>query len=170
MNLHNTDLDRALRGLPDFQPPADGWQRLQAKLAASTPRRRSTTPAFMAMAASALLAVGLALWMPARERQQPETAADEVGQLILRSQQLERELSTMGPVTSRDPALAVRTQALQGGVQLVDLQLNYAGAAAQSPQARRLWENRVELMSALVRTHAQARDLVAPAPSSETLL
>ncbi len=64
MNLPSEPLTEALRALPDFDPPANGWQRVQAQLRL---RPRPRRPALIPLAAAAtlgVLAVGLSLRMP----------------------------------------------------------------------------------------------------------
>ena len=64
MNLPSEPLTEALRALPAFDPPANGWQRVQAQLRL---RPRPRRPALIPLAAAAtlgVLAVGLSLRMP----------------------------------------------------------------------------------------------------------
>lgn len=147
-------LGERLRRLPEYAPPAGGWERLQRRR--SRPRRWAMTAGGgLALAASLLLAVGL--WPQGRSPQTPNPGAfparnAQVAQLIRTSQQLERRLARVRPqVDVWDSVQEAQAQRLEKRLALLDLQLNYADSAA----AERLWRDRVTLMNALVDLHQE---------------
>lgn len=158
-------LPETLRKLPDFDPSPAGWPSLSRRLDPSPRSSARRAPRLMLLAAaSALLAIGLTLRMP-----QPDvvvghgevlkaSAADiELLRLMERSRELEMQLARLRPQTNVwDSRLEARAQAIERGLTYVDVQLNYAVRDGRSDQARRLWSNRVELMTALVATHRNA--------------
>ncbi|WP_370305415.1 hypothetical protein [Sinimarinibacterium flocculans] len=156
-------LSESLRELPAFEPPADGWSRLQQALLPA-PRRRRRTTAALALAASVLAAVGIVRLMPP---QALSPADPEITALMQRSQALERHLVRLRPqVVVWDARYAATTQAIESDIAMVDLQLNHASAAG----ARTLWENRVSLLDRLVATHQAAGEgpsAVALAPAQQ---
>ncbi|MDP9139660.1 MAG: hypothetical protein M3O62_02570 [Pseudomonadota bacterium] len=153
-------LSEVLKTLPDFDPPADGWSRLQARLEPAVPRRRHRA-APLALAASVLMmiAAGWLAYTPAPPSGAPApsigAAANDnaVAGLMARSRALESDLDQVRPqVVVWDGRLAATTQTLESRLAMVDLQLNHADADS----ARRLWQDRVALMSRLVETHQAA--------------
>jgi len=151
MNPSNHDLTRQLQALPDFDPPAGGWDALRLKMDAAPPRRRRRQLGGWALAASLLTSIGIGwqLWPQA----QPGTQDAELTRLITQSQGLERTLQRVRPqAVVWDARLAARAQGLENDLAVVDLQLNYARDEAR----QRLWRNRVSLMSQLVQTHQGA--------------
>jgi hypothetical protein len=141
-------LSEALRELPAFDPPADGWLRLQHALQPRSRRRRS--PARFALAASVLAAVGVAMLLP---RTQVPVPDPELSRLMQQSRTLEQDLQRLRPqVVVWDGRYAATTTALENGIAVVDLQLNVAADAG----ARRLWQDRVTLLTQLVETHEAA--------------
>lgn len=187
----------SLRQLPDFDPPADGWSRLDRSLDRRPDRRpdrsedRGPTMAQarpgsrrplhasgwgLALAASLTLAIGVKLtalgpdpgWVDARssggDRADPALAlAGQAGQtaqlneLMRRSRNLEEALGqARSQVGVWDARSAAEVAALQRGLQLVDLQLDYTSSNTDSDQAQRLWTNRVDLMSRLLLTLEQS--------------
>lgn len=146
-----------LRNLPDFDPPEDGWLRLQRRL--PSPRRRARRLAGgLALAASLLVAVG-ALFAPQTGRIAGSGGDLELEHLMRRSQALEQDLARLRPqVAVWDERHAAAAQSIENRLAVVDLQLNYAEPAS----ARRLWRDRIALMSTLVQTHQGARQLALP--------
>ncbi len=153
-------LSEVLKALPEFDPPADGWSRLQARLEPAVPRRRQRA-APLALAASVLtmIAAGWLAYTPLPPTSAPAagistTANDNaVAGLMARSRALESDLDQVRPqVVVWDGRFAATTQTLESRLAMVDLQLNHADADS----ARRLWQDRVALMSRLVETHQAA--------------
>jgi hypothetical protein len=144
-----------VRALPAYQPPALGWNRLQARMQARR-RRYAAAGGGLALAASLLVAVGMVGLKPEVAPPADTTVratavqAPAVAQLISRSQNLEQQLAYARPQTvvwnsRRDTRAALLEQRLR----MVDTQLNYA----DSDSAERLWRDRVKLMNALVELH-----------------
>jgi hypothetical protein len=148
-------LSERLRALPAHAPPAGGWNRLNQRLQARR-RRFVAAGGGLALAASVLVAIGLTRLRPdvnpaAAGYGATATRSPEVAQLISRSQNLERELS------SARPQVAVWNSGREAGATLleqqlrrVDAQLNFAD---DRRTAERLWRERVRLMNALVDLH-----------------
>lgn len=165
-------LPEQLRALPEFDPPPNGWSRLQARLEPAPIVRRRRRGAPLALAASVLTMIG-AGWLAYSPAPPPvsvqvaetETADAAVAGLMARSRALESDLETVRPqVVVWDGRLAATTQTLESRLAMVDLQLNHADAAG----ARRLWQDRVALMSRLVETHEAASLGQRPADAGTT--
>jgi hypothetical protein len=151
-------LSEALRKLPAFDPPGDGWLRLQQALQPQPRRRRS--PTRFALAASVLAAVGVAMLLPRTPVPPPDP---ELSRLMQQSRTLEQDLQRLRPqVVVWDGRYAATTTALENGIAVVDLQLNVAADAG----ARRLWQDRVALLTRLVETH-EAAGVRGGAPSAQ---
>jgi hypothetical protein len=154
-------LQQQLRALPQApDPAADGWQVVQARLAASSaPGRRLERLAPYAAAASVVtLAVFAALRFtepptPTASRPEPLIVldAESLDDLRTRSQQLEALLEALPerPAVAR-AGTSVPIESLEAQVQWLDHQLSVAGATGQVPQAQQLWRDRVEVMNSLV--------------------
>lgn len=144
-----------LKNLPAHEPPAGGWSELQQRMRRARGRKRAAYAGF-ALAASVTLAVGLLLSQPRPQAVAPpgaEAAQLGVAELMGRSRQLESTLAQVRPQAQNwNRRLASTASNLQNELAVVDLQLNYADDAG----ARRLWQDRVELMSQLVQAHQQA--------------
>ena len=153
-------LSERLRALPAFTPPPGGWARLNHRRQ-QVRRRYAMAGGGLAMAASMLVAIvlfvvdpnpapsngfaggGFAASQPAAQR--------EVAQLISRSQNLERQLSSARPqVAVWDAGQDTRARMIEQRLRIVDAQLNATDDAATSA---RLWRERVKLMNALVDLH-----------------
>lgn len=154
------NLPERLRALPDYDPPAGGWQRLSARMDA---RRRHwvTAGSGLALAASVLVAVGLGALRPLTETTAPvvppvrtASAPSDVARLIGRSQALESQLRQARPqVAVWDSGRARQAELLEGELSLVDARLGFAGADTDPAEIQRLWRTRVQLMNALLRLH-----------------
>lgn len=156
-------LPESLRALPEFDPPPNGWSRLQARLEPAPVARQRQRAAPLALAASVLTMIG-AGWLAYSPTPAPapapvavsavSTADPALAGLMARSRALESDLATVRPqVVVWDGRLAATTQTLESRLAMVDLQLNHADGAG----ARRLWQDRVALMARLVETHEAAR-------------
>jgi hypothetical protein len=160
--LQLDDVREQLVALPDVAAKPGAWEAVQARLAArgqSTRRRRvaSRVAAAASLASLALFATlhhdgDGAARDPARAAA-PLTAGDEVSALLDRSLDLERALAAMPsrPAVERAET-SLPIDALEARVQWIDHQLSVADAdGAPVQDAERLWRERVEVMSSLVR-------------------
>jgi hypothetical protein len=149
---------RALPAVPE--PVTDGWVAVQARLAATSDRRRWATRVAPFAAAASVAALGLfatlrLLEAPASPEVAPaphivaESAALE--DLRARSQALEALLAVMParPAVERADT-SVPIESLEAQVQWLDHQLSLAGADGGAADAERLWRDRVEVMNSLV--------------------
>ncbi|HEX4896272.1 MAG TPA: hypothetical protein VFV11_08080 [Solimonas sp.] len=168
MTTDNPALAARLRALPPDEPPPGGWEALRTRLdPVRPPRRRAARLAPWALAASVLVALGLA-WQPPAAPPAEAAGEEELARLMAESQSLESQLAALRPeVPVWDGQLAAAAEDLESDLAVVDLQLNVADDAAQRP----LWRNRVALMSQLVQTHrAAALQPARPATTPEILL
>lgn len=154
------NLPQRLRALPNFDPPAGGWQQLSARMDARRRRWLAGTGG-LALAASVLVAVGLVGLRPVTDPPAPAPisvathtapAAVQVAQLINRSQRLESQLLRARPqVAVWDSGRARRAALLERELSLVDARLGYSGA--DPAEVEKLWSTRVALMNALLKLH-----------------
>jgi hypothetical protein len=151
------DLSERLRSLPAFDPPPGGWARLSTRLDQSQNRRRPAY-AWLALAASVVAIVSIGL-LPTVNRDAaspapvPVAATGDVARLMQQSRSLESTLAQVKPqVAVWDESSAAQAARLERQLAIVDLQLPYA----QPHDAQRLWQDRVALMSRLLRTHEDA--------------
>ena len=145
------NLSAQLKQLKDFDPPPGGWPRLGRELDGR--RRQRTLYGSLALAASVLIVLAI---LPRAAVVAVPAAPDDIARLMAHSRQLEGQLDQVRPqVAAWNAPLARRALDLQNDLTVVDLQLNYA----QHDGARRLWQDRVKLMSQLVQTHQQAAQL-----------
>lgn len=151
-------LSERLRALPAFTPPPGGWARLNHRRQ-QVRRRYAMAGGGLAMAASVLVAIGLFAVNPNPPAggsfgggfAQPPAAKREVAQLISRSQNLERQLSSARPqVAVWGSGQDTRARMIEQRLRVVDAQINATDDAALS---ERLWRERVRLMNALVDLH-----------------
>ncbi len=154
---------RALRALPDFVPPPDGWARLAHRLGRAPPSGRagSARPAIaFALAAGTLVFAALTLW-PALERPAPAVAplaavsgvADAAApDLVARSASLERLLEALPPARAARASTALTTALLEDRIALVDERLSATADETLPPAATQaLLRERVALLDSLVR-------------------
>lgn len=149
-------LSERLRALPAFAPPPGGWARLQQRRGLRR-RRYAMAGGGLALAASVMMAVALFAVKPDPAPlagggfAQKPAAQQEVAQLISRSQNLERQLSSARPqVAVWGSGQDTRARMIEQRLRIVDAQLN---VAADPVAAERLWRERVRLMNALVELH-----------------
>jgi len=146
------ELSSRLQALAACTPPPDGWEQFQQRR-----RRRLARPplAIAATVAGAAILVA-ALW--SEPEAIPTVRSDEVQAsaspsplptLIAQSQALENQWRQR-KVSLNGGNDAQRIARLEGGLAMIDVQLN--AAAPGSPEELALWRNRVQLMSALVAT------------------
>jgi hypothetical protein len=149
------DLGDRLRELPSYAPPSGGWTTLQQRLEVLQRHRRARS-ALLAMAACLVVTAGIlrTLSAPTQPRVVMAPAArTELAQLMAQSRALESNLTRQRQeVSVWDSASAVRAEVLEHELSIVDLQLAYA----KPPGAQRLWRDRVDLLSNLLRTHQEA--------------
>ncbi len=145
----------AMRALPAAVPPPRVFERITAaRSAVAGASQRWRHGLALAAAASLVMVVALTLTVPPDE---PATAVprhDEIALLAVRSGQLERLLEQLEPRTGVfDLETADTIVALEDRIAAVDSRLRQADALAGA-DAERLWQQRVELMHALVGVHA----------------
>jgi hypothetical protein len=165
---HEEDRDaiaRALRALPEFAPPADGWQRIARRRGARPARARLALG--FALATGALAIATLALWPALRHApdEPPAPAAlvaaatePEPGpDLAARSADLERLLAVLPPSRASRASTALTASLLEDRIALVDERLSASAGEALPPAATRaLLRERVTLLDSLVRVRYAA--------------
>jgi hypothetical protein len=158
----------ALRDLPPYRPPADGWSALRREL------DRKPPTGWLPIAVGALLLVLLSASFVVLVRQAPpqESASaisekqaikEKIEPLKARSRTLEGALATY---KNRSQVLSGRTAGtmayLEDGLAIVDLQLSLLQTPDAEPdKVLRLWEERVRLLTALIELNT-TRGTVTP--------
>jgi hypothetical protein len=149
----------ALRALSARRPPRDRWAevRTAAERERRVARLRRAGWGALAIAAGVLLAVGVrTLGIGAGVKPAPQTAATaELTTLMAQSRQLEAALRSYGPDGRVLNARAAEVIAdLEDRIALVDAGIAHETARdGASTDLVSLWQNRVELMDALVNAH-----------------
>lgn len=155
----------ALRRLPELEPPADGWRRLEQRLGA---RRRRDVWAPTAAAAACALLVAVALLvrpqMPAPRLdgagvaplRAPAAPAAPASDWRMRSVELERLLDDLPEPRLARASTALTTALLEDRIALIDEQLTDAAGDAASADAESLYRERVLLLDSLVRVRYAA--------------
>jgi hypothetical protein len=152
-----------LAALPDAESNPAAWQSVQRRLAARErpPRRRAPVARAVAAASIAALALIATLYRGGGDATRaagpvaipPPSTSTAVTSLLDRSLELEQALAAMPsrPAVERAET-SIPIDALQARVQWIDHQLSLADAeGAPAVDAERLWRERVEVMSSLVR-------------------
>lgn len=149
----------ALRALPSWRPPRDRWAEVRstAERERRKGRLRHAGWGALAVAAGVLLAVGVRT-LAVGTRATPATqtaAAAELTTLMAQSQQLEAALRSYGPDGRVLNARAAEVIAdLEDRIAVVDAGITQETARdGASSDLVSLWQNRVELMDALVNAH-----------------
>lgn len=178
-----TTLGSALRGIPLPTPPRDGWESLQATIAArragsrQAPRRRHRWLAGMAVAASlglvAVLIVPAQQDAPGKSTPTPESAATDaapangefaLNALIARSGELEAQLAWLEDAPRDGDALGVDL-ALIDRLQWVDQLLSSDPGSPDTAEV--LWRERIQLLSRRLAL-SQSESLIASIRDSAT--
>ena len=163
-------LREKLRGLPELEPPAAAWNRIEARLA---PGRRSSKRSIRRVAAVAagvatlaLAASLLALRLDALR--EPDTAIDaerDYHALLAESARLERLLLRIPPQRGiRQVSTASTIAGLEDQIAWIDALISESAALDTDAEYRQtLWRERVTVMNALVDVrYAQAPMRVYP--------
>jgi DNA repair exonuclease SbcCD ATPase subunit len=145
----------ALRALPALRAPRDRWPAVRAALEAARRRQQWTRAGWVALAAAAavVLVVGLRSTRQGQDAALAERAS--LDSLVAESQRLEEALRLLDP-TSRvlSGRVASSIAELEDRIALLDARLDQAQQERADPAAiRRLWQERVLLMSQLVNLH-----------------
>jgi hypothetical protein len=158
-------LKRQLAALPELAPPPAAKARVLAAMrraAVEPPRRRHWQIALpAALAAAAAVAAVLILWQPrgapvettlATSGDPPQVSFEEYAALVAQSAELERVLSTLpAPRAVMRGSTAGTIASLEDRIAQIDQELMFATAAgADNQQQATLWQDRVEVMNALV--------------------
>ena len=167
----------ALRALPAFEPPRGAWDKIVAA-AESDSRSLRHWPLRGAIAATvAIAAILLVMRSPVTpEAPLPSTTVSEVpvpdfgdsltrrmvtpayASLVAESARLERQLNQIGyQPRLMNAGTAATIAGLEEEIELIDSQLMY-GRGLHPRQTEALWQNRVDLMNALLKVryaHAQ---------------
>lgn len=161
-------LAHALQRLPELEPPADGWRRLERRLD-TRPGWPFWAPTLAAAACALLVALGLLLRpeMPAPRLEgadggatpprdatagAPLTASD----WRARSVELERLLADVPEPRVARASTALTTSLLEDRIALIDEQLSAAAGGVASADADSLYRERVLLLDSLVRVRYAA--------------
>jgi hypothetical protein len=144
-----------LKALPPLRPGRDRWPETAARFRADRIRRRNRVVGLTGLAAAASVALALAVGRISRPVE--VTAANQIYQVMERSQALENALSAYNPEARvLDGRTARIAQELEDGIARVDRDLEVAELSAQQARDQellRLWRERVGLLDALVDVH-----------------
>jgi hypothetical protein len=145
-----------LAALPEFEPPAGGWEAIQALR-----RQRETVESRrwpIAIAAGVLAAVAGLAWqlqLSGRELAGADSTAAAVfagDSLRVQNARLERLLKALPEVRVMRGSTAFTISQLEDRLAFVDDRLSSITLEPNAPEhAERLWRERVELMNSLVR-------------------
>lgn len=145
----------ALRALPALRPPRDRWPAVHQRLRAARRRRRWRGAGWMSLAAAAAAALMVGVWGTRQERNTAAREPPSLDSLVAESQRLEEALRLLDPksrVLSGRAASSIA--ALEDWIALLDARLDQAQEQrADQAEIRRLWQERVRLMSQLVNLH-----------------
>lgn len=143
-----------LKALPTLRPSRDRWPETAARFRADRLRRRNRQIGFAGLAAAASVALAV---MVGDQRRPAGSTANQISQVMERSQALESALSEYNPdgrvIDGRTARMA---QELEDRIANLDRELE---ATELSPQQARdedllkLWRERVGLLDALVDVH-----------------
>ena len=141
------DLGDALRALPLEAPIASAWPLLAARIEDARKPARTRRIAWLAMAASvlvALLVVGADGWMAARPSGEASAQAQTLPSLMAESAQLEQLLAAASDDVSANASALVLALQVEDRLAGVDAELAKPGLT----DARRLelWRQRVEVL------------------------
>jgi len=151
MHDHQHELTaRALRALPDYAAPVDGWSRVVRRNGRD---RRPAGLAWAAAAATVILALAAMLRLPGESLPplQPLTAASELDGLRERSAWLEAQLAGLPEPAAQRLGTAYTVALLEDRLALLDDALSEAALEpGPAVHAETLWRERVALMGSLV--------------------
>jgi hypothetical protein len=159
-------LKRELAALPELTPPPEAKARVLAAMqraAMDPPRRRLThlaAPA-LALAAAAAVAAVLVLWQPRggpeggplpTAGEPPPLSFEDYAALVAQSAELERALIRLpAPRAVMRASTAGTIARLEDRIAQIDQELMFSTAAGvESGQQATLWQDRVEVMNALL--------------------
>jgi hypothetical protein len=149
----------ALKALPGLMPPRDRWSVVRDEVLAERARSRRRFGGWLtaAAAASVALAIGLGgLAMPAAQEPDP------LAELVSEAQQLQDALRVLRPETRViSGRMAGAVAALEDRLVLLDVRFEEA-RIRRLPRARLvvLWQERIDLMDALVNVQARPVTLI----------
>jgi hypothetical protein len=159
-------LKRELAALPELTPPPEAKARVLAAMhraALEPPRRRLTHVALpaAALAAAAAVAAALILWQPRGTPREEALATtgesvplpfEDYAALVAQSAELERALVTLpAPRAVMRASTAGTIASLEDRIAQIDQELMFSTAAGvETGQRATLWQDRVEVMNALL--------------------
>jgi hypothetical protein len=145
----------ALRALPVYMPPADGWAGAQARVAGRA-AGRPATPARLAMAASLLVMLAAAMvWggLPQGEApmDRPAPLGAPINDLVAQNARLEALLADMPRHSTTRAGTAYAVAALEDRLAVLDDRITAVSLQPSAPETtEELWRQRVSVMNSLV--------------------
>ncbi len=143
-----------LKALPPLRPSRDRWPETVARFRADRRRRRTRLVGLTGLVAAASIAVAVAVGGPSRPH---EATAEQLHQVMARSQALETALSDYNPEARvLDGRTARMAQELEDRIARVDRELEVTELQRQQAPDKdllKLWRERVGLLDALVDVH-----------------
>lgn len=152
-----------LRSLPPVRPPSDLWPKIRAEMVRERRRKIFRLGAWAAVILAAAGLIGGLLLLGPKEKPGEQKAASpqqaaapaDIKPLISESQRLEGILRscTRENVVMRGKTASTIAH-LEDNIAIVDLQLSLLqGDAPDHDRLKRLWQQRVKLLQALVEVH-----------------
>lgn len=144
----------ALKALLPLHPPRDRWPEVRAMAAAARRRKRWVGAGWISVAVAAAV-VGLVGVRAVNLRYQAGVGRVSLDSLVKESQKLEEALRVYDPTSRVLNGRAAGTIAqLEDRIALLDAQLaDVQRAGARPDEVLKLWQQRVQLMGALVNVH-----------------
>lgn len=155
-------LGKELRALPELSPPEAHWERIRGGLSRQRNPARTTAQRVMEglglAALAAIVVFSLGLIRHAIESTEPgpagrtaETDSAALASLVAESRRKEALLRLLPePPAVVRAGTAATIEELQRGIALVDYQLSHRNELGLTvPESRRLWQQRVDLLSSL---------------------
>jgi hypothetical protein len=143
-----------LKALPSLRPGRDRWPETHARIRAERRQRRTRVIGMTGLAAAASLAIVMATGSVAPI---PRTSANDLQQVMVRSQALETALNEFNPESRvLDGRTAQMAQELEDRIARVDRALEATELSpdrGQDQDLLSLWRERVGLLDALVDVH-----------------
>lgn len=142
-----------LKALPAFEAPRDRWSEVERVVRGDRRKRYAGLIGWSSLAAAASIALLIGLRGLSVAADDP---SKEVAQLIEESQHLESMLRAIKPssrvMNGRMASVVVQ---LEDGIELIDVTLEELSRRRRNAvELEQLWRRRVQLMDALVTTHA----------------
>lgn len=163
--IHRDRLARVFSELPELEPPAGAWSKIEARLEAPPAGHRGRAAA-LAVVGLGAVAIALKLAGPPAVDAPPQAteapASVAVDPLDARSSHLERLLAALPPQRATRASTGLATTLLEDRIALVDESLSHPAGAELPPETTAaLKRERVVLLDSLVRVRYASAVIVS---------